>query len=317
MRLGLIVSFVLLATFVPAAARAAPAKKVLILAIDGCRPDALVKARTPNLDALVSDGYSTFEARTCRHSRSGPGWSSILGGVWEEKHLVQDNSFSPQNLSKYPPLFVRLKERRPDAKSAMIVDWAPLRQHLSAGTYRADLLTTPNSRDFPAQDALVTKRAVDFLATESPDVLFVYWVNVDETGHATGFSPDSPPYIAAIEKVDEQVGAVLGALRRRPSYRDEDWLIITTTDHGGTGSAHGSDIPLHTTTFLFVSGPSARRGRASEPAFAVDVAATALAHLLGGAEMLSPAWSLDGRVFGLASPPGTRRTSKPKATSTP
>jgi hypothetical protein len=110
---------------------------------------------------------------------------------------------------------------------------------------------------------------------------------------------------------------VLGALRRRPSYRDEDWLIITTTDHGGTGSAHGSDIPLHTTTFLFVSGPSARRGRASEPAFAVDVAATALAHLLGGAEMLSPAWSLDGRVFGLASPPGTRRTSKPKATSTP
>jgi hypothetical protein len=279
---------------------AAPVKKVLILGIDGCRPDALRKANTPNLDALVADGYSTFNARTCRHSHSGPAWSSILAGIWEEKHLILDNTFRPKDLIRYPPLFVRLKEKMPAARSAIIVDWPPLREHLSAGTYRADLITTPNSRDFPAQDAMVTARAVQFLGTEDPDVLFVYWVNVDETGHASGFSPDNANYIAAIENVDGQVGMVLGALRRRPTFADEDWLIITTTDHGGTERAHGRDIPEHTTIFLFVSGPSARKGTATESAAAVDVAATALAHMLGGPSAVAPSWGLDGRVFGLA-----------------
>ena len=39
-------------------------RKVLVVGIDGCRPDALQEARTPNIDSLASNGVSTFEAMT-------------------------------------------------------------------------------------------------------------------------------------------------------------------------------------------------------------------------------------------------------------
>lgn len=290
---------VLAAALAAAPAATPPVKKVLIFAVDGCRPDALRKARTPTLNALVEDGSASFDVRTTQYSDSGPGWSTVLGGIWAGKHRVFDNTFVGNNLARFPPLFARLRQKVPGARSALLTSWAPMREHLAAGTYRADLITTPDPEDYALQDELVTERAVQLLASEDPAVLLVYFINVDETGHARGFSQDNRRYITAIEKVDQQIATVLAALRRRATYAAEDWLIITTTDHGGTGRGHGQDIPEHTTTFLIVSGASARKGPATRPVAAVDVAATALAHLLGGAANLVPGWGLDGRVFGL------------------
>jgi hypothetical protein len=129
----------------------AGARKVLILGLDGTRPDALRKAATPHFDKLVADGYITWNARTCRKSSSGPGWSSILGGVWEDKHKVVDNSFAGKALDKYPPLFKRLKEKLPASRSGAVVDWTPLKTHLSEGADVFDLITTPSSK--PGQHA--------------------------------------------------------------------------------------------------------------------------------------------------------------------
>src|SRR5436190_5093014 len=71
-------------------------KKVLFIGLDGTRFDAIEKAKTPNLHALMNEGiYSD----TClilddRYQKSdtvsGPGWSSILTGVWADKHGVHD-----------------------------------------------------------------------------------------------------------------------------------------------------------------------------------------------------------------------------------
>jgi hypothetical protein len=77
--------------------------------------------------------------------------------------------------------------------------------------------------------------------------------------------------------------------------------VIVSTDHGRTPQGgHGGDSPEETNIFITVSGPSAARGALPDGAGIVDVAATALTHLLGGVD---PDWDLDGRPVGLAAGP--------------
>ena len=75
-------------------------KKLLLIGIDGCRFDALRSANAPHLDGLIADGVA-FEPIRIFPERyreadtiSGPGWSSILTGVWADKHGVLDNEFA-------------------------------------------------------------------------------------------------------------------------------------------------------------------------------------------------------------------------------
>ena len=63
-------------------------KKVLVIGIDGVRPDVLPQLETPNIDALIADGCYTGAIKTGAQTISGPGWSSMLIGAWPEKHLV-------------------------------------------------------------------------------------------------------------------------------------------------------------------------------------------------------------------------------------
>ncbi len=274
-----------------------PAKKVLVIGIDGLRVEALPVARTPNLDRLISSGCISELALTGAITVSGPGWSSMLTGVWMDKHNVRDNSFEGGELQRYPHFFARLKAVRPDAVTVSIVDWIPIDEYI-LGTTGADIRYVCDYRD--DGDAKMTTEAVGALGNFDPDAMFVYYADLDVAGHDHGFHPSVPAYIAALERVDSQVGTVLRAVRERPDYEREDWLVIVSTDHGGTiDGGHGRDIPLHRTIPLIVSGPSAARGRLHTTANIVDVAATALTHL--GID-IDPAWDLDGRAVGLDTP---------------
>src|SRR5262249_39583094 len=116
----------------PVSSFAQSAKKVLFIGIDGTRFDAIERARTPNLDGLMQEGiYSP----TClilgdRYKKndtvSGPGWSSILTGVWADKHGVQNNGFAGSNYAEFPHFFARLKESRPQARTVSLVTWKPI-----------------------------------------------------------------------------------------------------------------------------------------------------------------------------------------------
>jgi predicted AlkP superfamily pyrophosphatase or phosphodiesterase len=266
------------------------AKKVLILGIDGCRPDALKAARTPNLAALIREGAFSARAQTGDATISGPGWSSMLTGVWRDKHGVRDNRFEGSNFKEYPHFFRRLKQARPGSVTVSIVHWAPINERIVVD---ADV-----SKKY-RREAQVAAEAVRVLGAMDPDAVFLHFDEVDGAGHKYGFHPKVPQYLAAIEKTDEHIGAVLRAVRARKTYAAEDWLILASTDHGGSGKGHGKNTPEHRTIFLLVSGPSAARGEIEPAPGVVDVAATALAHL---GVPLDPAWKLDGRAVGLRAP---------------
>ncbi len=280
-----------------------PRRKVLFIGIDGCRFDAIQAAQTPNLDGLMAAGC--FDADTqilgeryqANDTISGPGWSSILTGVWADKHGVHDNSFKGHNYGPYPHFFSRLKEVRPDAFTASVVTWLPIQLYIVSG---ADVAVQfpPIEKDYRPADASAAQRVVQVLQEQDPTVIFYYIGQVDESGHAHGFHPTVPEYVAAIEQADRHVGQVLAAVEARPTRAYEEWLVIVTSDHGGKGTGHGGghNVPEIRNSFLIVSGAAARRGALDEATFLVDAPVTALEYL--GATP-QDAWQLDGRPVGL------------------
>lgn len=270
-------------------------KHVLVIGIDGLRPDALIAADTPVLDELIGNGTVTYDAyaggelgtETQQATSSGPGWSSILTGVWVDKHNVPDNRFSDPRFDQFPSFFTRIREVRPGAFLSSIVHWSPINEHI---VQDADVEIEVGS------DSEVAVEAAAHLQIEDPDALFLQFDDVDHAGHSYFFSPFSPRYLEAVHEADTQIGTVIQALEARPGIEDEDWLIVVTTDHGGFLTGHGSQLPQVRTIFMIVSGKAALRGEHSPGPGMVAVPETALQHL---GIPVDPAWGWEAGAFGL------------------
>ena len=222
-------------------------KKVLIIGIDGCRPDALVKANTPNLDALMANGTFSLDARNTDVTSSGPGWSAMLTGVWSNKHGVVDNSFSGNKFSRYPHFFKMIKEAIPGSKTVSISQWHPINKNIAVTG--ADALINTNDTSVATKES-----AVNALSNGDETAFFVHFDDVDHAGHGSGFSVGNPNYLNAIETVDTQIGDIVATIKARENYREEDWLILVSTDHGGLGTSHGGTSEEERTIFLIASG---------------------------------------------------------------
>lgn len=277
--------------------------KVLLIGIDGVRPDVLAEVDTPNMDGLIAKGAFTDAARTGLPSVSGPGWSSFLTGVWPAKHGVLDNEFENKNYAEYPDLFTRIEGLRPDLETWVAADWLPLVAPDHNGPVISDAVDTKHILDgyemgWAEADELTVRLAEEALAAGDPDAMFVYLGNPDESSHQA--RSIGSEYRNAIALADDHVGRLVEALGARASVEQEDWLILVSTDHGRTAQGgHGGDTPEERTIFYLASGPAAAPGPIVEPVFIVDVAVTALTHL--GIE-IDPGWGLDGRAVGIASP---------------
>jgi predicted AlkP superfamily pyrophosphatase or phosphodiesterase len=269
-------------------------RHVLLLGIDGFRVDSLVEAETPHLDAIMKRGAYSLKAvsSTGQPTVSGPSWSSILTGVWFNKHGVRNNEFGGQRFADYPSCLVRVEDHLPGAITASIVNWAPINQHIPN---RADV----EKRGLP--DAAVTAEAARLIVEQGPHALFVQFDELDGAGHRGGYHPGNPDYLAMVAAIDRHVGAILAAVTNRKSaHPDEQWLVIIVSDHGGTPDGkHGGQSPDEVIVPFLMTGDGVAPGQLMSKVFNVDASVTALAWLGIAVE---PAWNLDGRPQGLAAP---------------
>ncbi|MDH3292685.1 MAG: alkaline phosphatase family protein [Gemmatimonadota bacterium] len=278
-------------------------KKVLLIGLDGVRVDILAAASTPHLDALMSQGTFSDRARTGDPTVSGPGWSSMLTGVWPAKHGVLGNDFAGNRYERYPDFLTRLEQLDPAYETFAVVDWPPLGTTASNGPLLSGALDRlvvidGDSLGYRMADSLSALEATGYLRTADPDAAFVYLGDIDVVGHDTGSLSEA--YREAIERADRQVGILVAALAERPRYDREDWLILVSTDHGRTDAGgHGGTSHAERTIFYLASGPSAATGVPPTAPRIVDVAATALTHL---DVTIDPAWELDGIAVGLRRP---------------
>ena len=241
-------------------------KKVLILAIDGIRPDALKRSRTPHLDWLIDHAVYSMNAQIQRRgdSVSGPGWASVFTGVESTKHNIWRNKNYERIETAYPTFLKQLHRKK--QRISFAASWKPLFtmfkveqfDHWTRGKDKANAAWT-----------------VDVIENDKADASVLYFSGVDYAGHTTGFSPRNRIYRRAIEKVDRYVGHVLAAISKRPTIDSEDWLIVVVTDHGGRGHTH-SGRHRKSTTIPLIFANTRRRGFIKSPANHLDVAPTVL-----------------------------------------
>lgn len=277
-----------------------PGNRVLLIGIDGCRPDALAAARTPTIDRLAEDGVLLDKVRIAptgdnpADTLSGPGWSSILTGVWADKHGVEDNSFSTPALERYPSLFTRLRRTKPKARTVSAVSWSVINRLIVTDPKAQRRVGKKKGRGYSQADTGVVRIAASAIVRSNPELVFVHLGSVDAAGHEHDFDPKSRKYRAAIERSDAHVGTLVRAVRARRTHDDENWLVIVCTDHGGIGRHHGKGAgkPEIEEVFLVLSGPGVKERSSSSAATIVDIAPTALAHL---GVSTRPEWHMDGR----------------------
>ena len=268
--------------------------RVLIIGLDGVRADALRLAPTPNIDGLIQAGAVTWTAfvggalssadPTHQATSSGPGWASILTGVWVDKHGVSDNSFQGNNLAAYPHFFAHVRNARPNANLASIVHWDPINTQLLDPFAGLASFTQELSSDVATANA-----AVNYLTTSDPDALFVHFDDGDGAGHQHGFSPGVSQYMAEMTQLDAHIGTVIAALQARPNYATENWLVLATTDHGGRGTSHGGHSPSERQTWMLASGGATSNSTIDPGPGMTAIARTALEHL---GIAIQPAWGL-------------------------
>lgn len=267
-------------------------RHVILLGIDGLRVDSFVAAETPRLDAVMAEGAHTLEAisSTGQRTSSGPAWSSVLTGVWAEKHGVVDNSFDGRNYEEYPSFLIRVRQAEPGAVIASFVNWAPINNRIP---HEAD----HERRMIP--DETVIEEVVRVIAEAGPRATFVQLDEVDGAGHNGGFHPGNPGYLETVAVTDGYVGAILDAVAaRKEAHPSEEWLVIIVSDHGGTeGGSHGGLTPEEVIVPYFMIGDGVTQGELAPTVYNVDAPITALA-FLGIA--IDPAWDVDGTPRGLA-----------------
>ncbi|MDX2002784.1 MAG: alkaline phosphatase family protein [Chitinophagales bacterium] len=307
-------------------------RKVLIITITGARPDAVVAANAPNIDALVAGGFYTYDSWSQEKTVQAPAMSSMFTGVYNPKHGVTNNTFSGSDFNTYPYFPTRAKQVDNTFKCVQRVEWSPLSDFVYNDGWDVKDIGPDGNTSQTGTDA------VALIQDQNTDLLHIHFDAVDLAGHSYQFSPSNNNYLAAIQDVDAQIGNIINAMRNRPTYSQEDWLVFVVTDHGGTGTGHGGNSYEERRLFWIaysdrgtpqrISGP--QNGSFTNPAdpgtyatassvntvlqkqspVLVDVATTALHHLIYNSGIVPdnyPAWNLDGKSWlcqiGLCDPP--------------
>ena len=172
---------------------------------------------------------------------------------------------------------------RPELATFAGADWLPLATLDGGGAVLSTIIDTLFTVDgyelgWAEADGVVAARAAGHLAEADPDAAFVYLGNPDETSHV--HASIGAEYRAAITLSDQHVGLLLDALRSRPSFAEEDWLVLISTDHGRReDGGHGGLSPEEMEIFILAAGGESRSWPRAGRTFIVDVAVTAMDHL--------------------------------------
>lgn len=238
------------------------ASRVLILSIDGLRPEAISLAPMPNLLSFMQTSAYSLTAQTIRPSVTLPSHASMLTGYCPDVHGVDWNDYIPENGYALGTDLFDL------AHTAGLETW------MFVGKKKLEQLTEPSSlndfvfvsdRDLVVAERLISEFPQDF------GVLFVHFATTDAMGHVYGWL--SPEQLSVVYRADEAFAKILAELDAR-NLRNET-LIIITADHGGQGTGHGSSIPENMTIPWIASGPGIRPGPLTTTVHTMDTAATA------------------------------------------
>ncbi|MDP1545544.1 MAG: alkaline phosphatase family protein [Anaerolineales bacterium] len=237
------------------------ARRVIILSIDGLRPDAIPLAPMPNLMALMQTSAYSLSAQTIHPSATLPAHVSMLSGQCPAKHGVDWNDYTPEKgFAQVTDIFDLAHAA--GMQTVMYVGKEKLRQVIEPES--ADIFEYINDRDLVITERLIENFPADF------DLLFIHFPTADWMGHVYGWL--SGEQLSVLFRADQALGNLLAELDAR-GIREET-LIIVTSDHGGHGMIHGSSLPEDMTIPWIAFGAGIQPVALTSAVTTTDTAAT-------------------------------------------
>ncbi len=228
-------------------------RKVLIIGIDGGVGSEYKTIAPPVLTNLQEHSKFSWEAISDESTTDAASWKTLMSGISYSRHQIQDSLFvfsqpsgGSQHVapSSFPSFFSYiLGSARSDLKTSFITSWPTLLNRL---------VPEVEDKTLAASDAAVKDSAIVRLKNIKSDLVVVHFNSVAIAGKEHGFSAGSAGYKDAVLKVDGYVGELMNALKARPEYnKNEEWLVIITSTHGGEGNSYGGPSEKETNTFSF------------------------------------------------------------------
>lgn len=268
-------------------------RRVVVVVLDGLRPDAIDAFDLKHLRRLAHNGASTMVAQTVSPSITWPALTSLLTGVAPDVHgVLSDSVHVPRRRAKLAPLPELLL--RCGYRSSAFLGEVPLLYRPVASRIAERLgFTEARFKGASASEVLMAARPT--LAAQQRGMIFLHWADADRIGHEHGWM--SPEYGEAAQRLDHALGLLVSSAELETDPRT---LLIALADHGGGGlvaNDHEGAHPLNTTIPLVLAGAAATCRQLGSVSL-LDIPAT-IAWLLG----LTPPSIYSGRVLAEAFEP--------------
>ena len=241
------------------------AERVVVISVDGLRPDAISAAGAATIQKLIERGAYCAKAETIRPSITLPSHTAMLTGLDFNHHNIVWNNYRSGYIV-HPTVFSVAQQS--GKKSAMF--FSKDKFHFLAnpncvswifGPPRPDKIPERQDYSDPEQLKLMIKKEEEW-AKQPPRPLgpgdmmtraeqlgtafaetwptrkwpltFVHFREADEAGHQKGWM--GPEYLEGVKAVDRGLEKVLAAIEKNGGF--EKTALILTADHGGSGRVH-------------------------------------------------------------------------------
>jgi len=286
------------------------ADRVILISIDGLRPDAIEAAGAATLRSLIDRGAYCARAQTIRPSITLPSHTSMLTGLDYRRHGVGWNTYRTGYIV-HPTVFSVATQV--GKKSAMLfskekfhflanpncVSWiygppTPAKVPTAEDDCDVEDLKRELKRDeaagpAPIGDPSTTAETIGrafakaWPAQQWP-LTFIHFREADEAGHRRGWM--GPEYLSAVKTIDQALATIVAAIEKNGGF--ERTALILSADHGGTNRGHyrwtEPDKAENVTIPWICVAPGVRAGLKIERVVRTyDTAPTALAFLGVGA----------------------------------
>jgi len=213
---------------------------LVLVSLDGFRWDFQDLHDTPALDRVTADGVHAERVIPVFPTLTFPNHYSIATGLYPARHRLIGNTFPNADLSDWYSLSRREAVQNGEWYAGEPVWVAAEKAGMVTAAYyfvgtEADIQGIPMTywHQFNASVPGLERvgQVIDWLSmpeAQRPHFITLYFEDVDTATH--GYGPGSDQSIAAIERVDGYIGALLDGIEALP-VADEVYLVIVS-DHG-------------------------------------------------------------------------------------
>ena len=244
---------------------------VVVISIDGLRPDAIARYEARTLQRLMEEGRYSLTAQTIALSKTLPSHTSMITGVDADKHGVTWNS---DRVGEHGYVSVQTMFGLAHANGfSTAALFSKTKFHHLEVPNTLDFVRSPKrSIEGPWPSSRTADYVASYLRDNSPNLLFVHFAETDLMGHTFGWM--SWMYGMAVKEVDLAVARVLDKADER--FGAGMYTVIVTADHGGHKKTHGTSDKQDRTIPWIVWGAGVQRGDTLSGIRTMDTAATVL-----------------------------------------